>query len=506
MNLLTRVLFSMALLAPAAAHAAAGQMLFALGRVEIQRGAQTLPAARGTPVEVGDVISTGPTGLAQVRLQDGALLSLRYGSSMKVEEYRMPAPVAAAPAPIQGAQPARAVGGGRSVLRLLRGAFRTVTGLIGRDSGDTYSVITPVATIGIRGTDYSAAYCNGDCGSSADGLYLGVSNGGIEVFNDAGKLDLANDQYGYVKDNATAPDRELAPPEVLDAPIPPGEGDGEDEGREGAETAGGASAEGTYGDADQRSLDTSTQPEGDYEVRPGAAGRYAAALGSTTLANTNGVYLDDARALTGFLDGEFHTIGTAQNVNLGADPVTGLRWGRWSGGTASVGGSPLDLTNASLHWIYSTESSSPALAITGTRSYSVVGNTNPTDDSGTVGFLADATLFANFTNQTVDSTLEVGFGDAASGGTIWQALGSGSIASGTFDGSYTFDSVNCANCGVSVTDASGNPLGTGGGAFSGFFTSGGDAAGMTFSLTFSSTTVNGAVAFEGGPSGGVGAP
>ena len=489
MSVLTRLLLCAVLLTPAAAQAAAGQVLFALGRVEIQRGAQALPAARGTAVEVGDVITTGPTGLAQVRMQDGALLSLRYGSTMKVEEYRMPtpAPVQAAPA-AAGAPPSAAMVGGRSALRLLRGAFRTVTGLIGRNAGDSYSVATPVATIGIRGTDYSAAYCNGDCGATPDGLYLGVSNGGIEVFNDAGKLELANDQYGYVKDNATAPDRELAPPEVLDAPIPPEE-DAEGDEREGADTAASDTApDDTY---DARSTDAGGQPEGDYEVRPGAAGSYAVALAGTR-SNSNGVYLDDRRALVGFLDDQFFTIGTAQNVNLGADPDTGLRWGRWSGGAASAGGSPVDLSNSSVHWIYAGESAGPALAITGTRNYTVVGNTDPTDDAGGVGFLADATLFANFTDQTIDSTVSVGFGDVQSGGTLWQAQGSGSIASGTFDGSYSTVTVNGA--------------GSGSGTFSGFFTPGADAAGLTFHITDGITNVSGAIGFEGGASGGVGSP
>jgi hypothetical protein len=212
MSPLRLALLAALLLGPAAAHAAAGQVLFALGRVEIQRDGQVLAAARGTAVEVGDTIATGPTGLAQLRMQDGALLSLRYGSTMKVEDYKLPtpAPVPTPVGPVPAAQPAApsaAVAGGRSVLRLLRGAFRTVTGLVGRNTGDAYSVITPVATIGIRGTDYSAAYCSGDCGTTPDGLYVGVSNGGVEVENEAGKLLLGNDQYGYVKDPSTAPGR-----------------------------------------------------------------------------------------------------------------------------------------------------------------------------------------------------------------------------------------------------------------------------------------------------------
>ena len=62
----------------------------------------------------------------------------------------------------------------------------------------------PVATLGIRGTDYTARLCSGDCGGSAnqgneeDGLYIGVSVGGVWVKNDAGNLDIDKNEYGFV--------------------------------------------------------------------------------------------------------------------------------------------------------------------------------------------------------------------------------------------------------------------------------------------------------------------
>lgn len=493
MNLLPRVSLLAALLAPAIAQAAAGQVLFALGRVEIQRGDQVLPAARGVAVEAGDVISTGPTGLAQVRMQDGALLSLRYGSSMKVEEYQAPAPVAAAPAagvPAASA-PAR---GGRSVLRLLRGAFRTVTGLIGRDSSDTYSVITPVATIGIRGTDYSAAYCSGDCGSTPDGLYLGVSDGRIEVGNDAGTLALGNDQYGYVKDSATPPGRELVPPDVLDAPTLP-EGDDEQGDRDGGE-----GEEGVVGGLRDDTRDVSvhevgqTQPDSLGEARA-VAGRYAFSSGTFSDADRAAVYIDGQGELIGFSGVVAADIGTATNFDTGADSATGLRWGRWHGGlanTASDGATnALDLRNASLHWIYAIGSDGPVLAITGSRSYTLVGGTSPTDNSGAVGVLGSATLSADFTNLLVFSSLEVTFGDPVAGGTLWQASGQGLITAGTFEGAYS----------VLVNGQ------TGSGGFGGFFTADGSGAGLTFELTDAGfvTTINGVAAFAevaGGQAGG----
>ena len=491
------------LLGVSSAHAAAGQVLFALGRVEIERAGQTFAATRGAPVEVGDKISTGPTGLAQVRLKDGALLSLRYGSTMSVDEFRMPAAAPAAPAgatPAVAAAPAAASLGGRSVLRLLRGAFRTVTGLIGRNVNDAYSVVTPVATIGIRGTDYSAAYCNGDCGTTPDGLYVGVSSGEIELNNDGGQLVLTNDQYGYVKDTSTPPDQEVAPPEVLETPIAAPEEEEESGDTESSEpepepipVADEAPPEGGFSDASGTENVTetgSTQPEGKYELLPGKPGSYAFAAGGFKGANNNGVYTDGGGALNGFLTNVFTNIGTAQNVNQGADESTGLRWGRWTGGVASVGGSELNLANQSLHWIYAETSSTPALRVTGQVSYSLIGNTNPTDNQGNVGFLQSATFNADFTSGTgqVSSTLNIGFGDSGTPGSqFWQASGSGQVSSGTlFNGTYNSVSVTTVGAAGSVS---------GSGAFNGFFTDGANAAGLTYGLTDGSTTVSGAAAF-----------
>lgn len=491
--------------APVLAQAAAGNVLFALGRVEIQRGSQVVLAQRGTAVEVGDLITTGPTGMGQVRMKDGALLSLRYGSQMKVEDFKMPAP---APAVVPGASVSSAPvsgGGGRSVLRLLRGAFRTVTGLIGKGAGDSYSLITPVATIGIRGTDYSVAYCSGNCGATPDGLYVGVSNGEIVMNNDAGSLVLSNDQYGYVKDSGTQPNQEVAPPEVLETPIAPKEGDKSESSEgteepapaassEGGSTSGGSSAapapadnsftesSGTTGGTDSGSSGTgSTPPHTEFELLPAAPGSYA--YGATVMrgSSDNGVYTDSNDNFTGFLGNVFNSIGTAQNVNVGADAGTGLRWGRWAGGVATSGDNSITFapTNDSLHWIYAYSPSTPALPTTGTASYTLIGNTDPTDSAGRIGQLGDAQFTANFTTQTVTSSLNLQINNQ-----VWLASGTGSIGGTLFSGNYA----------VLVNDAAGNPLDTSGtGNFNGFFTNGGAGAGLSFNLTGSTGSTNATV-------------
>lgn len=91
--------------------------------------------------------------------------------------------------------------------------MRALTGLIGKRS-DAYSMRTPTATIGIRGTDYGLQYCAADdCAGKktvsgeplADGLHLEVFEGAIAVVNEAGSIELGAGQFGHVKDRGTPP-------------------------------------------------------------------------------------------------------------------------------------------------------------------------------------------------------------------------------------------------------------------------------------------------------------
>jgi hypothetical protein len=105
-------------------------------------------------------------------------------------------------------------------------------------------------------------------------------------------------------------------------------------------------------------------------------------------------------------------IGSSIPMDLGADPVTGMMWGRWAGGaflqTQLAAASTTVPQTGSLHW-FSTgqQNQSVTLPITGTWSYTLVGNTTPTDNAGTSGVLNSASFSANFTAQTVDVGVNV---------------------------------------------------------------------------------------------------
>lgn len=487
MNRWSGIVLMLAAVQPGLAAASAAKVLFAVGRVEVSRGGQVLPLTRGSTLEVGDTVSTGPTGMTQLRFSDGALMSLRGGSAMTVEAYELPKamPVAAAPALLVSSLPPGASkpdtgGAGRSVLRLVRGAFRTITGLIGKGQGDDYRVLTPAATIGIRGTDYTAAYCEGDCPGSEDGLYVGVSKGEVNVSNDAGEQQLGQNEYSHTRDAGSAPEQQTAPPEALEVPIEAPPAEGEDSGNQPEAGVSGypEDSSGTYVEGgaesgyDTGTAGTETQaPVTEYQLQPGIPASFAFAHndGNNAVrgAGDNGVYLEDgtSTAAFGFLTDAFYSIGSASNVNQGHDEATGLRWGRWAGGTGAAGAGTLDLSTANLHWVYAETASIPVIPAEGYATYRLVGNTDPTDASGNVGYLGTADLFADFSALSVSVDISLSINDQPLNGN-----GFGNITGNVFTGS----------------------LGAGG-TFDGFFTNGAGAAGLSYTFD---NGVTGAAAFE----------
>ncbi len=100
--------------------------------------------------------------------------------------------------------------------------------------------------------------------------------------------------------------------------------------------------------------------------------------------------------------------GTASIVDNGFDATTGLVWGRWAGGAATIGGQSVSLADRSLHYIFSPTQSGPvSLPLTGSATYDVIGSTRPTDLAGRVGVFNAASLNANFSARTVDTSVNI---------------------------------------------------------------------------------------------------
>lgn len=152
----------------------AGKVLMSLGDVKVSRGGKVTPLKKGDAVQAGDVILTGPTSNAQVRMSDGAVIAIRAQTEFKINEYSFNG---------------KADGTEKASLSLVKGGVRAVTGVIGRENKDNLKVDAVVATIGIRGTGFNIVYCQGNCSNAdrtpaKDGLYAGVFEGKVAVANE----------------------------------------------------------------------------------------------------------------------------------------------------------------------------------------------------------------------------------------------------------------------------------------------------------------------------------
>lgn len=95
----------------------------------------------------GDRLETEVGSSVQILMDDGAEVYLKEDSVLKISEYVITSGYGEKSS---------------SILDLLRGGLRKITGAIGASSLANYQVQTGLATIGIRGTDYVIKLCKQD--------------------------------------------------------------------------------------------------------------------------------------------------------------------------------------------------------------------------------------------------------------------------------------------------------------------------------------------------------
>ena len=194
----SRLLIALALLAMTAVATAAepvGRVISTTGTVTaVDADNESRAISRNDVVFPGETIRTAPRARAQIRFIDDALVALRPRTHFEIEDY------------------AEDDDSGSAVMNLVQGALRAISGRIGNRAGDDYRMNTPTATVGIRGTDYSLQYCDADCAGDGrrEGTYGRVNDGGVEVSNAFGSLDLDAGTYFFIPDDG--------PPEVLLTP------------------------------------------------------------------------------------------------------------------------------------------------------------------------------------------------------------------------------------------------------------------------------------------------
>ncbi len=101
----------------------------------------------------GDRLSTAKGAELVIKMIDGAEMRVKPDSSVRITEYQMKSGFES---------------GSTSIIDLIKGGLRKITGSIGANPLSVYRFHTGVLTIGVRGTDYVIKLCPGnDCEQSA---------------------------------------------------------------------------------------------------------------------------------------------------------------------------------------------------------------------------------------------------------------------------------------------------------------------------------------------------
>lgn len=163
----------------------------------VSRGSERA-AAPGAQINQGDLVRTGDNAWVLLAMTDGTSLTVRPASQLRFDRYYYE----------PGGNPSQ----NSMFVTLLLGAFRSITGYIGRGNNSAYRVTTETATIGIRGTDHEPAFYPQGSAGQDPGTYDKVNQGETYIRNQRGEISVRPGQYGFVHRDARLAPRLLARP------------------------------------------------------------------------------------------------------------------------------------------------------------------------------------------------------------------------------------------------------------------------------------------------------
>ena len=440
--------------------AAAARVEFATGNVQAISAAGPRPLTRGAELNAGETINTGE-GRVQLRFADGAMMSLQPQTEFRIDDY---------------SYSGKNDGQEKGFFSLLRGGLRTISGYIGKGNRDAYKVTTSVATIGIRGTEWSGVLLPAINPNDVE-LQLGTGEGAIEVCNGAGCIVVASGESAVVTGN-TQPRRTDSRPN-----LPP------------ASTINQPNPTPVYAEGEQRT-DTgkSVIVEENKPSGLSSGSGYVAALATKSGSYGSAFVLENVDALfdpspgsklikTDSGSSQYEIVGT--DIIAAVDETGTLAWGTWGKGKVTYGGpegGTYDLDKLNFVIGKGTPSSDlTGAALNGmSGTYKVIGSAT----SSTLGAakLESAVLTAYFgTATTVDLDMSVKAGTR----TYSSSVDGMSVSNGTFSGYGS----------ASWTD--GESSGTASNSVGGFFAgSKASHAGVGFAITDQNDVTQGAIALK----------
>ncbi len=142
-----------------------GTIVALTGHVFLETESGLIPLSQGDAITKGATIITKDDGRVEIRFEDNTVLSQAENSRISIDEYVYDKDNADA---------------SQFLLDMAQGTLRTVTGKIAEQNPDEFKVKSPLATIGIRGTEFWVV-----SDEHGDKVYLGdIASGHIMVVQD----------------------------------------------------------------------------------------------------------------------------------------------------------------------------------------------------------------------------------------------------------------------------------------------------------------------------------
>ena len=175
------VICGLSLMGGSMAWAAQSYVYEATGDVKAATGG-ALPVAvtKGQLLPDNTTVTVGPQSSAILKFEDGTVILLNENSAFQIQKYAY-----------NNQDPSKI----SALFSMLRGGFRAVTGLISSRNREAFKVATPLATIGIRGTDFMVQLVNP--------LYMHVNVGEVGLTNEGGTSFFRAGQTALVQTRTT---------------------------------------------------------------------------------------------------------------------------------------------------------------------------------------------------------------------------------------------------------------------------------------------------------------
>jgi hypothetical protein len=146
-------------------------------------GQQKRELKQGDTLFVGEQVRATATGEAVLRTDDAGVIAVRPNAAFVMEQFT-----------------ANGNAGDNLSVRILTGALRMITGWTGYYNKERHRILTPSATVGIRGTDHEPYVLSAEMSvdlQMPEGTYNKVNSGGTVLSANGVQLDVSAGRVGF---------------------------------------------------------------------------------------------------------------------------------------------------------------------------------------------------------------------------------------------------------------------------------------------------------------------